>query len=221
MRNKMSNIAKNESGATTISYGIIAALIGTALIGGLTTVGNENAGTYFNLTEVITWGGGDDGLNGDGGFGIDKIGEILNIRGHRHRVESIEGWDSSHPVEIKYDGISGLHTSTNGSWIDMTADRGENQRLETAVAGLIPGEVYTLTFEAASFYAATSEMVVSFGGQQLEVIQSPTNTGFETYSIEIVGGSGDGANGLVFEEVGNDNDYYGTGLANVMVERSS
>lgn len=38
---------KDESGATAIEYGLIAALIAVAIIGGVTALG-ENAGTTFN-----------------------------------------------------------------------------------------------------------------------------------------------------------------------------
>ena len=38
---------KDESGATAIEYGLIAALIAVVIIGGVTALG-ENAGTTFN-----------------------------------------------------------------------------------------------------------------------------------------------------------------------------
>jgi pilus assembly protein Flp/PilA len=38
---------KDESGATAIEYGLIAALIAVAIIGGVTALG-QNAGTKFN-----------------------------------------------------------------------------------------------------------------------------------------------------------------------------
>jgi pilus assembly protein Flp/PilA len=38
---------KDESGATAIEYGLIAALIAVAIIGGVTALG-ENAATTFN-----------------------------------------------------------------------------------------------------------------------------------------------------------------------------
>jgi pilus assembly protein Flp/PilA len=38
---------KNKSGATAIEYGLIAALIAVAVIGGVTTLG-ENANNTFN-----------------------------------------------------------------------------------------------------------------------------------------------------------------------------
>lgn len=41
---------KDESGATAIEYGLIAALISVALIAGATTLGNSISDTFTNLT---------------------------------------------------------------------------------------------------------------------------------------------------------------------------
>lgn len=44
MRNLITSFVRNESGATAIEYGLIAALIAVVIIGGLTTIGtNLNA----------------------------------------------------------------------------------------------------------------------------------------------------------------------------------
>ena len=58
MRNFIKNFATDESGATAIEYGLIAALIAVVIIGVLTTVGG-NLTTKFQ--EVA------DGLSGEGG----------------------------------------------------------------------------------------------------------------------------------------------------------
>ena len=58
MRNFIKNFADDESGATAIEYGLIAALIAVVIIGVLTTVGG-NLTTKFQ--EVA------DGLSGEGG----------------------------------------------------------------------------------------------------------------------------------------------------------
>jgi pilus assembly protein Flp/PilA len=41
---------KDESGATAIEYGLIAALISVALIAGATTLGNNIGNTFNNLS---------------------------------------------------------------------------------------------------------------------------------------------------------------------------
>jgi pilus assembly protein Flp/PilA len=41
---------KDESGATAIEYGLIAALIAVAIIGGVSTLGNNTAATFNNVS---------------------------------------------------------------------------------------------------------------------------------------------------------------------------
>lgn len=44
---------KDESGATAIEYGLIAALISVALVAGATTLGNSIGVTFNNLTDTM------------------------------------------------------------------------------------------------------------------------------------------------------------------------
>jgi pilus assembly protein Flp/PilA len=47
--NLLSRFMKDESGATAIEYGLIAALISTAIITAVTTVGTELSGTFTKV----------------------------------------------------------------------------------------------------------------------------------------------------------------------------
>ena len=56
---------KNESGATAIEYGLIAALIAVAIITGVTAVGKQAGATFDKVSTTIETGiaeedGGDD-----------------------------------------------------------------------------------------------------------------------------------------------------------------
>ena len=53
MRNFIKNFANDESGATAIEYGLIAALIAVAIIGILTTVGGTLKGTFTRVEEDL------------------------------------------------------------------------------------------------------------------------------------------------------------------------
>jgi pilus assembly protein Flp/PilA len=44
---------KNEDGATAIEYGLIAALIGVAIIGAVTTVGTELGTTFTSISAEL------------------------------------------------------------------------------------------------------------------------------------------------------------------------
>ena len=46
MKNLVSRFAKCESGATAIEYGLIASLIGVAIISAVTTTGTKLSGTF-------------------------------------------------------------------------------------------------------------------------------------------------------------------------------
>ncbi|RZI38756.1 Flp family type IVb pilin [Herbaspirillum sp. HC18] len=50
MKSLLSRFAKNESGATAMQYGLIAALIAVAVIVSVKNVGTQTSGTFSNLT---------------------------------------------------------------------------------------------------------------------------------------------------------------------------
>jgi pilus assembly protein Flp/PilA len=49
----VSRFLKDESGATAIEYGLIAALIAVAIITALTTVGSNLGGTFNNVAAKL------------------------------------------------------------------------------------------------------------------------------------------------------------------------
>jgi len=50
MRNIFRNFCKDESGATAIEYGLIAALIAVVIIGGVSAVGTSLSTTFSTLS---------------------------------------------------------------------------------------------------------------------------------------------------------------------------
>ena len=53
MQNLMSKFIKDESGATAIEYGLIAALIAVALIGGASAIGGSLDAKFNNVAQRI------------------------------------------------------------------------------------------------------------------------------------------------------------------------
>ena len=49
MRGFLSNLLRDESGATAIEYGLIAALISVVIIGAATLVGSNLSGTFATI----------------------------------------------------------------------------------------------------------------------------------------------------------------------------
>lgn len=58
MSNFFNRFIKDESGATAIEYGLIAALIAVAIIGAITTLGGNLSTTFGNVASNV---GGDVG----------------------------------------------------------------------------------------------------------------------------------------------------------------
>lgn len=72
MLTMVKDFAHEDSGATAIEYGLIAALIAVAIIGGVAALGGGNSGMWeYVKNEVVA---GLDGGKGDGGDG-DSSGD--------------------------------------------------------------------------------------------------------------------------------------------------
>jgi len=54
MQNFVARFVKDESGATAIEYGLIAALIAVAIIGAARTLGTTISGTFSNVSTAMT-----------------------------------------------------------------------------------------------------------------------------------------------------------------------
>jgi len=50
MRKMFKNFVRNQSAATAIEYGLIAALIAVAIVGGVTAVGTNLSATFTTLS---------------------------------------------------------------------------------------------------------------------------------------------------------------------------
>ena len=70
MNNLVSRFLKDESGATAIEYGLIAALIAVVIITAVTTLGTNLSTTFTNVgTQLSTANGGAAGGGEGGGEG--------------------------------------------------------------------------------------------------------------------------------------------------------
>lgn len=70
MRSTFTRLLKDESGATMIEYGLIAALISVAAIGALTAMGGSLQTMFNTVSDALqTAVGGTGGEGGEGGGG--------------------------------------------------------------------------------------------------------------------------------------------------------
>ncbi len=53
MKNLVARFRKDESGATAIEYGLIAALIGVAIITAVTQVGTDVSNTFTSVSNAL------------------------------------------------------------------------------------------------------------------------------------------------------------------------
>lgn len=53
MRKLLQAYLADESGATAIEYGIIAALVGLGMIAGLNALGGDNGGAWIDLSDDV------------------------------------------------------------------------------------------------------------------------------------------------------------------------
>jgi pilus assembly protein Flp/PilA len=53
MRKLLTNLLHDESGATAIEYGLIAALISVVIIGAVTSVGTKLSGTFSSVAASL------------------------------------------------------------------------------------------------------------------------------------------------------------------------
>jgi pilus assembly protein Flp/PilA len=54
MKNLFARFVKDESGATAIEYGLIAALIGVAIIVAATALGSQLSGTFTTISSKLS-----------------------------------------------------------------------------------------------------------------------------------------------------------------------
>ena len=53
IRNVVTKLLRDESGATAIEYGLIAALIAVVIIGAVTTVGTKLSATFTSVSNAL------------------------------------------------------------------------------------------------------------------------------------------------------------------------
>jgi len=98
----------------------------------------------------------------------------------------------------------------------MSGD-GVQMDISQTVSAMETGESYQLSFDASNYTNQMhGEMDVYFGGQLIGSVDPTVQDQMDTYTFDLVGGSGDGSNTLRFVEVGGS-DKVGVVLDNVQI----
>ena len=127
------------------------------------------------------------------------------------------------------DGIYGMHSSTNGTMIDMGSSPGNMEITQSFTPGtLVAGQTYAIQFEAGAPFPETAKLEVLWDGQVIGTID-PSGPGTLTSYNYIVTANGT-SDALTFREIGTGDapisgtwnghgleteGYHGTYLANV------
>ncbi|WP_188656298.1 cadherin domain-containing protein, partial [Roseibium aquae] len=121
--------------------------------------------------------------------------------------DSIDGWTYEN-VDIHQADRHGEGTTDGDHRLDLTAD--ENGTISQEIDGMLDGQVYSLSFDLNSRGNKPGEGVaeVYWNGELIDTLD-PTDLGadWQSYSFDIVGGSGDGTNTLTFVDKGSDNSH--------------
>lgn len=160
----------------------------------------------------VIYGDNDSNLVRNGGFESVSADALLVETGLL-RVEALDGWSSLNGAyfELIKGGNRGAQPSEGSYALDMSETM---QRMEIMqqIGGLTAGDKLQLSFDAGT-RAAGTRMEVYWGGELLDTI-APTSLDAKRYVFEVVAGSGDGRDALVFREVGS-NAELGVTLDNV------
>jgi hypothetical protein len=111
------------------------------------------------------------------------------------------GWVNlaSGRVEQHQDTVSGVSASDGAYWTDLDGNLNHVQLAQT-VEGVERGTTYALSFEIGDNDLKDAKTItVSYAGQ-IVYQGAPKGAAWEVISVQVVGGSGDGSDTLVFAE---------------------
>jgi len=174
--------------------------------------------------DVVNGGEGDDVLFGDGpnvpadapnlinnGSFEDVSGLTTTTFGYLG-IGSVPGWTTDNPtheIDIHGNGRGGVNPADGHYWADLEATPG-NIVLGQDIQGVEDGDNYLLTFSAGDRISDNNTFQVIWNGDVVDVkgdaILDPVNGDMQRYSVNLTGGSGDGANRIEFKGLGDPNN---------------
>lgn len=210
----------SETGAVTIDWTVLTAgLVGmglavTAVVsGGVEDITRDTDSMLRqSVTRINDWG-----LNQLTNAGFEDIEGMLAAGwGFYHADGSLAGWENLDDprLEVHHSGYQGVN-ATGGFMMDMDASPGNNSRGQV-IQNAVDGQTYTVSFDAAD--PRLNNGVDLYWGGELVGSVNPTGTEIQTYTLEVIGGSGDGSNMLMLTGTGRE-DNQGAYIDNVSIAR--
>jgi Flp pilus assembly pilin Flp len=213
----MRKFFKSESGAVTVDWTVLTA----AIIGmGIASVAAVRTGVV-SLSDEIQAALGSVTLGRL--FGPIAQLDLSNTDGLETTpwgwvaTGSFQGWftiGANNRIEISRSGQR-VTTPDGSNWIDLEYFAG-NVTLARVLDNVAPGQSMQLSFNAADS-SGNNAVDVYFAGQLIERVQPTQGTTFQSYTLDLVAGTGDGSNQLEFRGVG-PQDSVGVSLNGIVVQ---
>ncbi|HEV7256526.1 MAG TPA: Ig-like domain-containing protein, partial [Bosea sp. (in: a-proteobacteria)] len=143
--------------------------------------------------------------------------------GYRNDSGVIAGWTQTNTAaggraELHFDTQNGVSAKDGKVWFDMDGN-GNNARLVQKVAGVEAGATYRLSFFIADADARTTDDGIRvYWGGQLVYEGVPTNS-WQAITVDVVGGTGDGTNELIFQGTEANLNGYGAALDDISLRK--
>lgn len=115
---------------------------------------------------------------------------------------SIVGWTDYNggDFDLHDDGKGGTFATDGTHVLDMGGTP-DNLHIYQDITGAVTGETYTLSLDAGDVTGGGNSVEIYWGGELVATLD-PAEGGMESFSFDLIGGAGDGANRLEFREIG-------------------
>ncbi len=115
---------------------------------------------------------------------------------------SIVGWTDYNGGDFDlHDNGKGGTYATDGTHVLDMGGTPANLHVYQDITGAVTGETYTLTLDAGDVNGGGNSVEIYWGGELIATID-PVEGGMESFTFDLIGGAGDGANRLEFKEIG-------------------
>ncbi|PLX68890.1 MAG: hypothetical protein C0603_04175, partial [Denitrovibrio sp.] len=201
--------------------------VGITPVADAPTVSLEISDDYTSVDNLVINGSFED-VTGELANG-NTVNNLNISSGSWIGLTSMTGWtligDTTPTMEVHDGGHMAVGATDGENYMDLgeTNSGGdtdnENTHIGQVIEGAVDGESYTLSFDYAdkafdAGNAASGAVQVIWGGEVVATIDG-NNSDWESFSIELTGGAGNGNNQIEFKEVGTGNDNHGMAIDNV------
>lgn len=204
MRDRIQRFRGGTRGATAIECGFFAAGIAAAIAAAVFVLGNGVQDLFGGVAEQVrTYDGdrvlGDTVVVNEGFENVSGMGRTG--WGYLGRPGDFAGWTNVNGIRPEYirSNYLGITGGSGDYMLDLEGSPG-NMAFARVLPDLEPGAPARLTFNAADPFRSNGIEV--YWGGTLAASFDPQGRAMTAYSVDLVGGSGDGSNTLEIRGTG-------------------